>query len=460
MSEMMLVGAAESVISPPVGTALAGYFEPRWSEGVIYDLMAKAVIAGEGEQAIGIVACDLIGLPRELVVAAREIIERETGIPGGRILICGTHTHTGPETRTNRNLIPPNMEYLEKLPALIAQAAIDAAANRRPCRLKIGRDHEEGLAFNRRFRMRDGSEQFGPGEDLDKLAGVAGPTDPELGVLAFSEDDQDPFAVIVNYSLHIDVTSGNLISADYPAVITETLRGVFGEQCIVLFVNGACGNINHVPYLLDRPWPYKGVLKSRQIGRALGGKALGIIEKALYSADHSVDCETEILDVPFYPWDDVLESRVAVAKAAATPNFFEKALLDRIEKWDPQGTQAVETQALRFGDAVFCSAPGELFVEWGMQIKKWSQHPYTFIAELANDSVGYIPTFEAFRRGGYEATPVVSVKLTPALGQLVTDADFRSCNKLWDRKPIKGEAGPAPKLAGPKPDPLTGEQKA
>ena len=67
-------------------------------------------------------------------------------------------------------------------------------------------------------------------------------------------------------------------------------------------------------------------------------------------------------------------------------------------------------------------------------MKQWSPFPYTFIAELANDSVGYIPTFEAFRRGGYEATPVVSVRLTPALGQMVTDANFRSCQKLWKRR--------------------------
>ena len=89
---------------------------------------------------------------------------------------------------------------------------------------------------------------------------------------------------------------------------------------------------------------------------------------------------------------------------------------------------------MRLGDAVFCSAPGELFVEWGLEMKKWSPHPYTFIAELANDSVGYIPTWEAFLRGGYEATPIVSVRLTQALGQMVTDANFRSCQELWRRR--------------------------
>lgn len=435
MATTMLAGAAEVVITPPVGTALAGYFTPRISEGIIWDLKAKAVIAGEGAQAVGIISCDLISMPQEIVTAAREEFEAATGISGSRILICATHTHTGPETR-NARLVPTNPEYLADLPGLIAQAGIDAANNRRPCVLSVGRDHEEGLAFNRRFRLRDGSEQFGPSADPDGTAGVAGPTDPEMGVLKFAEDGRDPFALIVNYSLHIDVTSGNLISADYPAMMTETVRGTYGPDTIVLFVNGACGNINHVPYLQERVWPIprSGKEKSVQIGRALGGKAICIAEKALASLDQTTDVEQAILDVPFYKWDDVLEKRLADARAQATPNFFEETLLKWIEDWTGEGSRPVETQVVRFGDAVFCSAPGELFVEWGLEMKKWSPHPFTFIAELANDSVGYIPTYEPFRRGGYEATPVVSVKLTQALGQMVTDANFRSCQTLWKRR--------------------------
>ncbi len=109
-------------------------------------------------------------------------------------------------------------------------------------------------------------------------------------------------------------------------------------------------------------------------------------------------------------------------------------MLERAKEWTGEGSRPVETQAIRLGDAVICSAPGELFVEWGLQIKQWSPFPYTFVAELANDSVGYIPTFEAFRRGGYETTPIVSVRLTQALGQLVTDAAFKACQQLWRRR--------------------------
>ena len=86
----------------------------------------------------------------------------------------------------------------------------------------------------------------------------------------------------------------------------------------------------------------------------------------------------------------------------------QKRLIALVESYAPEDITPREVQTLRIGDAVFCGAPGEYFVEWGLEIKKWSPFAYTFIAELCNDAVGYIPTYEAFLRGGYEATPVVS----------------------------------------------------
>jgi neutral ceramidase len=436
MSDKMLVGAAEVIITPPVGTELAGYFQPRVSEGVISELKAKAVVAGDGAEGVAIIACDLITMTAEISAAARAKITAATGIPGERVMICSTHTHTGPELRAKRH-IGRNEEWIATLPGLIADAAIAAAENQRPAVMSVGSEHEEGLAFNRRFRYRDGTELFGVHGDGSDVVGPAGPTDPEFGVVKFCADEgDDPFALICNYSVHIDVTGGNLISADFPAVMTDVIRGVYGPDTIVLYVQGACGNINHVPYLMERPWPRKGVEKSKQMGRAFAGKAIAIAEKALPSEDTSVDAAQEILQVPAHPLDDVVERNVAEAKAAAPPKpgGCHQRLLEIIDDYDPDKVTPREVQAIRLGDVVFCSAPGEYFVEWGLEIKSWSPFPYTFIAELANDSVGYIPTMEAFRRGGYEATPVVSVVSTPALGQMIADANFRHCEKLWNAR--------------------------
>ncbi|MFW6288576.1 MAG: hypothetical protein ACOC2Q_02215, partial [Spirochaetota bacterium] len=46
--------------------------------------------------------------------------------------------------------------------------------------------------------------------------------------------------------------------------------------------------------------------------------------------------------------------------------------------------------------------PGELFVEIGMRIKEASPFALTAIVELANGSLCYLPTSEAYEKGGYE----------------------------------------------------------
>ncbi|MFA6929572.1 MAG: hypothetical protein WCT05_04540 [Lentisphaeria bacterium] len=427
----MLIGTAESDVTPPLGTPLAGYFQERIADGIISPLMAKAIVLGPPSEKCALIVCDLLTMTEEISSKAREIISRNSDIPAQRIMICATHTHTGPELRFGRQ-IRCNEEYLRELPERIAKAALQADSRQQEAICCLGAEKEEGLAFNRRFRLADGREQFGISDSIETLA-AAGPIDPTFGTIVFKKTlESPPFAILCNYSLHIDVTGGNRISADYPAVMTETLRKVYGPELFVLYIQGACGNINHVPYRQNNPYPVKGLWKSGQIGRALAGKALCLSEKALPSHSEKTDLCSEILQVPKFPkHDPVLQLRLAQAKEQEKPNFFEQRLIELAPNYEDSGYSSREVQTLRIGDAAICAAPGEYFVEWGLEIKKWSPAEYTFIAELCNDSAGYIPTYEAFLRGGYEATPVVSVTSTPALGQMIADANFRNLRKLF-----------------------------
>jgi len=65
------------------------------------------------------------------------------------------------------------------------------------------------------------------------------------------------------------------------------------------------------------------------------------------------------------------------------------------------------------------SAPGELFVELGLEIKRRSPFAHTMVIELANDSVGYIPTLRAFGEGAYEPE---SSNYEPGFGEQLVEA--------------------------------------
>jgi hypothetical protein len=60
-------------------------------------------------------------------------------------------------------------------------------------------------------------------------------------------------------------------------------------------------------------------------------------------------------------------------------------------------------QVLRIGDCLLAGLPGEVFVEYGLEIKARAS-ARTFVITLANgDLQGYLVTPEAARVGGYEA---------------------------------------------------------
>jgi hypothetical protein len=62
----------------------------------------------------------------------------------------------------------------------------------------------------------------------------------------------------------------------------------------------------------------------------------------------------------------------------------------------------LEQIGIAIGDTALFSFPGELFTEIGQQIKAQSPLKRTWCLGLANGNIGYVPTREAIRQGGYE----------------------------------------------------------
>jgi hypothetical protein len=61
-----------------------------------------------------------------------------------------------------------------------------------------------------------------------------------------------------------------------------------------------------------------------------------------------------------------------------------------------------QIQAMRIGDVGLVGIPGEVFVEFGLDIKWRSPFARPLVSELANDDIQYIPTAAAIDQGSYE----------------------------------------------------------
>ncbi len=89
---------------------------------------------------------------------------------------------------------------------------------------------------------------------------------------------------------------------------------------------------------------------------------------------------------------------------------------------DKQGEEReTYVQALRIGDVALVGVPAEYFTALGLDIKKRSPFKYTYVAELANDWIGYLPDREGHSLGGYQTWMGLHSSAEVGTGERVAD---------------------------------------
>ncbi len=424
-------GCARQCITPPLGVPLAGYFHERLAEYVRDDLYVRAVVVESGSERLALVSCDLIAPDRILFDRTKALIVAETGIAPECVLICTTHTHTGPEIRLD-HAMPVSAEWAAELPRHIAATVAQAVASMFEATLRPGRAKAEGYAFNRLFRQRDGTEVFGRTDDE---VGPAGPVDSELQTLSVVDEEGELRALLVHFALHVDVIGGgsaNFISADWPGELARNIAAVHGADVITLFLQGTCGDINHNAHG-PTAQPRRGVPKAVQLGRGLAGVALHAAARAEPMASAPLRSAETLLSIPYYTRDATFMAELESLRAKEELTHFERYTLERGETWSHDGEVAqVPVQVLRLGEVALVALPAEIFVRLGLEIKHFSPAPSTFVVELANaDASTYVPTTDQAGRGAYGARPILSRWLCADAGRRLIDAAQVMLWELW-----------------------------
>jgi hypothetical protein len=442
-ADELKAGVAVVDITPPVPWRMSGYFNERVSTGVKDPLLAKAVVFEQGDEKAALVFCDLVGVSLDVSVRARQKASQDSGIPIENIAITATHTHTGPlffgalrEHFHQRALArfgnDPNetLNYADELVKKLSAAIVDAKAKLQPVQLSAGFAEESRLSFNRRFHMADGSVRFNPGQLNPDIRRPAGPIDPQVGVVSIkSANENNPVAAIVAFALHLDTTGGTKYSADYPKFMQDRLRESFGKDFVSLFGAGTCGDINHIDVRT------KEVRKPEQIGAMLADSVAGAMKSGAIAliAEPSLAVRSAKVDASLqnYPPSEIAAAREKMDSVGTR----KLAFLDEVEVCKIVALQAfdgpswpLEVQAFRLSDeAAIVTLPTEIFVEFGLAIKAASPFKTTMVIELANDSLGYIPTKKAFAEGSYE---VVNSRVQSGAGEQLVETAIRLLKEL------------------------------
>jgi neutral ceramidase len=431
VSGAFYAGTGRVDITPPVGSLLAGYiYPPRISRGVRDRLYATSVVAGDDDRKVALVSCDLIALPGRWCDQAKERIETSTGIPPERTMISATHIHTGPCT-AGLFICEADWDYLAGLPDAIASSVAQADRRMEPAHPLAARVVEGSLSFNRRFRMSDGSVRTNPGVGNPEIVGAMGPIDPEILVLVLKDDSGKILGCVFNYSNHVDVLSGSLISADYPGMLARRFRERFGDDSNLVYLNGACGDLNHID--TGGQGSTSGEEQSDRMAGILYNDLSDGLEVCEPLDSFQVNGAIESISIPRHriSQEEVTQATKVLLERQAIDldvAFARELLLMAQDSHESLGTVV---QAIRIGGMAWVGLPGEVFVEIGLGIKAASPFERSAIVELANDYVGYLATDDAYFEGGYEVRPARSSQAAPGAAKALTDASLRLLEKLY-----------------------------
>jgi hypothetical protein len=428
------VGAAAVVITPPVGTPLAGSYATRVSNDTLDELYAKAIVVEQDGAKAAFVGLDLVGTTRPGVAAARKLISEQCGIAPERVMISATHTHSGPVQKRD-NLMdditgakkPLAVEFTAKLPALIARAVADADAKLAPARASALMSREEHTSFNRRYWMKDGTLGWQAAHSPNMVR-PAGPIDPDVGVCYFegAEKGAKPLATYFNFAMHATVVGGTRFSGDFCGRIAQRFAEFKGPDMVTLFANGCCGNINQI----NPKWPGQGhgLAEAERIGTVLAAAVFRDWPKLQPLKTFAPRARATQVTLPRRKITDeeVAEARRvfdAIGKKKQTIPVMANAVCILDTQANKDKPLEAEVQVIAFSDDLaIVSLPGEIFVELGLALKKASPFKHTFIAELANGSIGYIPNRSAYAEGNYE---VVSARCVAGSGEILVDEAVR-----------------------------------
>lgn len=422
----MLVGFGSANITPAYGMEVPGGMSKRFTKGLHDDCLMSAAVFDDGENTVALVGVDALSIKHSMCERARAIIQEAVGIPPEHVLFGASHSHSaGPSCQLFDSAFDP--AYVEHMALQGATAVIDADRRKQQLRVGIGVGEARHVAFPRRWIMKDGTQRSHPRDDQANMDHPQGELDESVNVIGVADADGTLRGCVVNFTCHGTTGYGaGMASADWICVLRESLRGVFGPDFGVVYLQGACGDVTQVDNTAPPDTVFSGPAAGRKVGGAVAGEAIKLLTQMQFEDTMAVSGARKSIELePRRPSEEQLEwARDHIDGSEPNKNrwandgIWSREWLNLAAINEQEPVVPCELQAITIGDAAVAANPGEYFCKLGMDIKHGSPFPYTFAVELANGCVGYVPSEDAYD-GGYESQMAPSSKLVPGSGEKI-----------------------------------------
>ena len=392
------------------------------------DLVATAWVLSDEQNRVAIVTCDLLMLHTSTVADIRARIAARTGIPASNVMLCCSHTHSGPVTFcTDDAAFPARRAYLDDLVGRLVEAVVRAGRGLQPAQWGVGRGKLD-IGVNRRQTLANGSTILGENPE--------GEVDRDLILLRVDRVDAGaqttrPLGLMVNHACHA-VCLGEKscdTSADWPGVMRREVEAAI--ETTVGFIQGACADINPLggPQDTFDNAQRLGSRAARRVRDLYGNIAL---QREIDLSAVRRDVELPLLGPMGRDGKRVRPLADLAGQCLRLPQEEAMAVLDRRFPWQavaggaPWSTRA-EVQVILLSDVALVGVSAEPFCEIGLQVKARSAAALTLFAGYTNGCVGYVPVPLAYEQGGYEVDASyiyyrLDAPLVPACADLLAGA--------------------------------------
>jgi hypothetical protein len=347
---------------------------------VLEPLMAKALVIEADGKRLAIVGTDI---GRGPTAAMMKQIRKEVADKAqvDTVLISGSHSHHGPvieltdEDDFGKGKYDDTVAYVKRLPQLLIEAIVDAAADPQPARMGIA---TKNLELNRNRHTKRTPK----------------PTDPMLAVMRFDSADGKPLAILVNYAAHPVTLPGELLkfSPDYPGHLKNRVESALGTHCV--FMQGAAGDMS----------PNRGDLDTKGYGEVLGDHAVSLAQSIETKVPEKPSIKAKVDEFQFSSRVD-FNNRILIA---AFQRAFFPELVNNFAREFRDGIRPEMTTVLLNGEVALVTGSGEFFCNHSNRLKERSYAPHTLFFGYCNGHHMYFPTIEAASEGGYGGDATVS----------------------------------------------------
>lgn len=369
------------------------------------------VLATPDGNKLAMVACDVLMLTRDLLDPLAEELKTSCGLEPSHLLINATHTHHAPSTVTVHGYSRDEV-FCKRVQRAIVDAVQQANAKLENSQYSFWLGEESSVGQNSRLLLRDDSIFWiGPRDDAVR---PTGPFDPELPVLVFRNSENKLQSLWFNHSTHtIGARQGGMRSPSFYGLTCQELEKELGG--VVGFLEGASGSTHNLTLTCD-----EAVTRVKAAVKRALAKAEPRAVDRLAASKRRFKYRVRRFD------EDREDQAVASYCRKRAPNGAESIIevfrhQRQLLASQQDSERSTWLQVMIVGDIAIVGVPAEFFTVLGEEIKRRSPYRYTYVAELANDWIGYLPDKRAFELGGYQTWTGLHSFAAPGTGERIVD---------------------------------------